>query len=95
MHFLGQFQLTNLGDNGSMSFWDWKSGHRFQNIDTTAQPGSLEAESGIFASTFDQTGLRLICGEADKTIKVWKQDDMATPERNPVHWQPQLTRQKF
>lgn len=56
-----------LGDNGSMSFWDWKTGHRFQSLDTTAQPGSLDAEAGIMASTFDRSGLRLICGEADKT----------------------------
>lgn len=57
------------GDNGSMSFWDWKTGHRFQSLDTTAQPGSLDAEAGIMSSTFDRTGLRLICGEADKTSK--------------------------
>lgn len=57
------------GDNGSMSFWDWKSGYRFQALDTTAQPGSLDAESGIMSSTFDLSGTRLICGEADKTSK--------------------------
>ena len=34
------------------------------------QPGSLEAEAGVFCSTFDQTGTRLITGGADKTIKV-------------------------
>lgn len=50
-----------------MSFWDWKSGHRFQSFETTAQPGSLDAESGIMSSTFDRSGLRLITGEADKT----------------------------
>jgi hypothetical protein len=50
-----------------MSFWDWKSGYRFQSLDTTAQPGSLDAEAGIMSSTFDRSGLRLICGEADKT----------------------------
>lgn len=50
-----------------MSFWDWKSGHRFQALDTTAQPGSLDAEAGIMSSAFDRSGLRLICGEADKT----------------------------
>jgi len=61
--------MYEIGDNGSMSFWDWKSGHRYQSLDTTAQPGSLDAESGIFASTYDKTGLRLICGEADKTSK--------------------------
>jgi pleiotropic regulator 1 len=50
-----------------MSFWDWKTGYRFQSLDTTAQPGSLDAEAGIMTSTFDRSGMRLICGEADKT----------------------------
>lgn len=50
-----------------MNFWDWKTGHRFQSLDTTAQPGSLDAEAGIMSSTFDRSGLRLIVGEADKT----------------------------
>ena len=62
--------LFSGADNGSMSFWDWKSGYRFQSLDTTAQPGSLDAESGIMSSTFDRSGLRLICGESDKTIKL-------------------------
>lgn len=83
------------GDNGSISFWDWKTGHRFQSLDTTAQPGSLEAEAGIMASTFDRTGLRLICGEADKTIKIWKPDDEATPETHPLDWKPTLGRQRY
>ncbi|KAJ5152082.1 pre-mRNA splicing factor prp46 [Penicillium capsulatum] len=83
------------GDNGSMSFWDWKTGYRFQSIDTMAQPGSLEAEAGIMASTFDRTGLRLLTGEADKTIKVWKPDDEATPETHPVTWAPTLGRQRY
>lgn len=83
------------GDNGSISFWDWKTGHRFQSLDTTAQPGSLDAEAGIMSSTFDRSGLRLICGEADKTIKVWKEDENATPESHPLDWRPTLGRQKF
>ncbi|KAI9782534.1 MAG: pre-mRNA-splicing factor prp46 [Candelina submexicana] len=107
--------LFSGGDNGSISFWDWKSGHRFQSLDTTAQPGSLEAESGLMSSIYDRTGLRLICGEADKTsqrpsiirwynraltyfsaiVKVWKQDDNATPETHPLEWKPTLGRQKF
>ena len=87
--------LFSGGDNGSMSFWDWKSGHRYQNLDTTAQPGSLDAEMGIFASTFDKTGLRLICGEADKTIKVWRQNMEATEETHPLDWKPTMHRQKF
>jgi pleiotropic regulator 1 len=96
-----------------MSFWDWKTGYQYQSLDTTAQPGSLDAEAGLMSSTFDKTGLRLICGEADKTskeiseftrgagltnlslVKVWKQDDQATPETHPLEWKPTLGRQKF
>ncbi|TQN66101.1 Pre-mRNA-splicing factor prp46 [Colletotrichum shisoi] len=87
--------LFSGGDNGSMSFWDWKTGHRFQALNTTAHPGSLDAEAGIMSSTFDRSGLRLICGEADKTIKIWKQDEKATPESHPVNWQPTLARRKY
>ncbi|KAF4123318.1 pleiotropic regulator 1 [Geosmithia morbida] len=83
------------GDNGSMGFWDWKTGHRFQSLDTTAQPGSLDAEAGIMSSTFDRSGLRLICGEADKTIKIWKPDEKATPETHPLEWTPSLAYRKF
>jgi pleiotropic regulator 1 len=32
---------------------------------------------------FDNTGSRLITCEADKTIKMWKEDDTATPETHP------------
>lgn len=87
--------LFSGGDNGSVAFWDWKTGHRFQYEDSIAQPGSLDAEAGIMSSTFDQTGLRLITGEADKTIKVWRQDEDATEETHPLDWRPTLGRQKF
>ena len=58
------------GDNGTLTFWDWNTGTAFQNMDDIPQPGSLEAEAGVFCSTFDMTGTRLITGGADKTIKV-------------------------
>lgn len=74
---------------------DWKTGHRYQAMDTIAQPGSLDAENGVFCSTFDHSGLRLICGEADKTIKIWKPDDEATPESHPLDWKPTLGRRKY
>jgi pleiotropic regulator 1 len=82
--------LVSGGDNGSLYFWDWKSGYNFQKIQTTVQPGSLESEAGIFASAFDMTGSRLITCEADKTIKVYKEDDNATPETHPIdkNWRP-------
>ncbi|KAI8814712.1 putative pre-mRNA splicing protein [Cladochytrium replicatum] len=82
-------------DNGSMHFWDWKSGHNFQRAETLVQPGSLSSEAGIFSSTFDHTGLRLITGEADKTIKIWKEDEMATPETHPIDWKPSIMKHKY
>ncbi|KAK5129321.1 pre-mRNA-splicing factor prp46 [Meristemomyces frigidus] len=87
--------LFSGGDNGSIAFWDWKTGHRFQYEDSVAQPGSLDAEAGIMSSTFDLSGLRLITGEADKTIKVWRPDENATEDSYPLDWRPTLGRQKF
>ncbi|KAL1921647.1 uncharacterized protein VTP21DRAFT_10289 [Calcarisporiella thermophila] len=83
------------GDNGSMCFYDWKSGYKFQTMQTTVQPGSLDSEAGIFCSTFDRTGLRLITGEADKTIKIYKEDEDATPETHPIDFQPSLLRRRY
>jgi len=75
--------VVSGGDNGSLWFWDYPSGHCFQESQAKVQPGSMESESGIFASTFDRTGTRLITVEADKTIKMWKQDEDATEETHP------------
>lgn len=49
--------MVSGGDNGSMRFWDYKTGYCFQSEATKAQPGSLDSEAGIYASTFDKTGL--------------------------------------
>ncbi len=57
--------------------WDWRTGYNFQRIHAAVQPGSLDSESGIFACVFDQSESRLITAEADKTIKVYKEDDTA------------------
>lgn len=76
--------LVSGGDNGSMYFWDWNSGYNFQQIQSKVQPGSLSSEAGIFAAAFDQSSLRLITGECDKTIKIWKEDEDATPETHPI-----------
>lgn len=84
------------GDNGTLSFYDYKSGHKYQSSITKEAPGSLESERGILASTFDQTGLRLITGEMDKSIKIWKQKDDATPESDPgIPWNPTLASQRL
>ena len=66
-----------LGDNGTMHFWDWKTGYNFQHSQASVQPGSLDSEAGIFAMTFDLSSSRLITCEADKTIKIYKEDDTA------------------
>lgn len=42
-----------------------------------AQPGSIDSERGIFAMTYDHSGTRLITAEADKSIKMWKEDEEA------------------
>ena len=80
--------LASGGDDGSLRFWDWRSGNCFQEAQSVAQPGSLEAEAGIFASTFDATGSRFLTAEADKTIKFWKEDERSTPETQPVRFVP-------
>ena len=89
--------LFTGADNGSMHFWDWQTGHCFQKTETAPQPGSLDSENGIYTAAFDQTGTRLITGEADKTIKIWKEDDEATPETHPIDmkaWTKQCRSQK-
>ncbi|CAH9085651.1 unnamed protein product [Cuscuta epithymum] len=71
--------MATGGDNGSLWFWDWRSGHNFQQSQTVVQPGSLESEAGIYAMAYDVTGSRLITCEADKTIKMWKEGVNASP----------------
>jgi hypothetical protein len=38
------------------------------------------------AAIFYQTGTRMITCEADKSIKVWKEDENATQETHPIDW---------
>ena len=75
--------MSAAGD-GTMNFWDDGTGHCFQTSTTVAQPGSLDAENGIFAAESDLTGTRLITCEADKTIKIWKEDEGASELTHPV-----------
>jgi len=88
--------LVSGADNGTMHFWDWKTGYNFQRLQAPVQPGSLDSEAGIFSMTFDNSGTRLITCEADKTIKVYKEDETATEESHPINWKPDiLKRRKF
>ncbi|QLL30958.1 hypothetical protein HG536_0A07730 [Torulaspora globosa] len=84
------------GDDGTLSFYDYKSGHKYQSVRTKQVPGSSESERGILCSSFDRTGLRLITGETDRSIKIWKQNPDATPETHPgIPWNPLLASQRF
>lgn len=67
-----------------MHFWDYDTGYCFQQTSTIVQPGSLDAESGIFAAAFDLSGSRLITCEADKSMKIWKENEDATEDSHPV-----------
>lgn len=86
----GEGVLVSGSDNGQIHLWDWRTGYNFQRIHSPAQPGSIDAEAGIFSMTFDHSGSRLITAEADKTIKLFKEDDTATPESHPINWKPDL-----
>jgi len=86
--------LVSGGDNGTMHFWDWRTGYNFQRSQATVQPGSLDSEAGIFAMTFDLSSSRLITCEADKTVKIYKEDDTASEETHPVNWKPEILKRK-
>ena len=88
--------LVAGGDNGKLSFYDYRSGHMYQSIDSKAMRGSSSSEKGVFTSTFDKTGFTLITGETDKTIKIWKQEENKSPSTYPgLPWNPLLTSQRF
>lgn len=84
--------MVSGADNGTMSFWDYRTGYEFQKTETIVQPGSLDSEAGIFAMSFDRSGSRLITCEADKTIKIWKEDEKSTEQTHPVDWKPTILR---
>ncbi|KAK9171661.1 WD domain G-beta repeat family protein [Cryptosporidium meleagridis] len=58
-------------DNGQLHFWDYETGTLYDTIQSSIQPGSVEAENSILDCKFDRTESVLITGECDKTIKIW------------------------
>uniref|UniRef100_A0A336K8G0 Pleiotropic regulator 1 n=1 Tax=Culicoides sonorensis TaxID=179676 RepID=A0A336K8G0_CULSO len=86
--------LVSGGDNGTLFFWDWRTGYNFQRSQAAVQPGSMDSEAGIFAMTFDNSGSRLITTEADKTIKIYKEDETATEETHPINWRPEILKRR-
>lgn len=87
--------LVSAADNGYLHFYDWKTGYNFQRFKAPPQPGSLESESGIYAVGFDRSGSRLVTCEADKSIKMYKEDEEATEESHPVRWKPEIKRKRY
>lgn len=86
--------LVSGGDAGSMWFWDWKTGFCFQKLQSIPQPGSIDSEAGVYSLCYDKSGSRLITGEADKTIKLYKEDETATEESHPILWRPEILKKK-
>lgn len=86
---INQDDVFVTGSNdGFLHFWDWKTGNCFQTQKSTPQSGSLDCEASIYSCIFDRSGSRLITGEGDKTIKIWKEDENATEETHPVQFNP-------
>lgn len=86
--------LVSGADNGTMHLWDWRTGYNFQRLQAPVQPGSMDSEAGVFSITFDMSGTRMITTEADKTIKVYKEDSTATEETHPVNWRPDIIKRR-
>ena len=82
--------MVSGADNGTLCFWDYKTGTKFQQMESMPQPGSLDSEAGVFALAFDRSYSRLLTVESDKTVKIYKEDQMSTPETHPVDWKPTL-----
>ena len=86
--------LVSGADDGSLHFWDFKTGYNFQRTQAPVQPGSMYSEAGIFALCFDQSGSRLITAEADKTIKIYQEDDEVNGESHPINWKPDILKRR-
>ncbi|XP_066594680.1 uncharacterized protein [Prorops nasuta] len=86
--------LVSGADNGTMHLWDWRTGYNFQRLQAPVQPGSMDNEAGIFSITFDMSGTRMITTEADKTIKVYKEDENASEETHPINWRPDVIKRR-
>lgn len=52
-------QLFSAGDNGSLWFWDWKSGHNYQQAQTIVQPGKWR-QCNLFVCFFIFSGQRRV-----------------------------------
>jgi pleiotropic regulator 1 len=42
-----------------------------------------------------RSGSRLASAEADKTVKMWREDEEATPETHPINFRPPRDIKRF
>lgn len=68
---------------------------KISNVEWLSVSGSLDSEAGIYALCYDVTGSRLVTCEADKTIKMWREDETATPETHPLNFKPPKDIRRF
>ncbi|KAF3533794.1 hypothetical protein DY000_02042752 [Brassica cretica] len=68
---------------------------RVVTVSNRQKPLYSLSEAGIYAACYDQTGSRLVTCEADKTIKMWKEDENATPETHPLNFRPPKEIRRF
>ncbi|KAG5465806.1 hypothetical protein CUR178_00520 [Leishmania enriettii] len=77
--------LAVASQDGELAFYDWnypqprrvagKYYAPYQWAKTKSLPGTLQGEGGVNAITFDASGTRLITGESDKSVKIWRMRD--------------------
>ncbi|KAG5464332.1 hypothetical protein LSCM1_00514 [Leishmania martiniquensis] len=77
--------LAVASQDGELAFYDWnrpqprrvagKYYAPYQWTKTKSLPGTLQGEGGVNALTFDASGTRLITGESDKSVKIWRMRD--------------------
>lgn len=82
--------VSGSQDDGTMHFWDWRTGYNFQRLKAPIPPGTIEPEAGIAALVFDRSGSRLISADFDKTIKMYREDLEANEDTHPIEWRPKL-----
>ncbi|CAG9479358.1 pre-mRNA-splicing factor PRP46, putative [Plasmodium vivax] len=75
-------------NNGQLHFYDWSSGYKFDTLSNKVVPGTVECENSTLAMAFDKSESRLITTHGDKSIKIWRENEDATPENFPIKWNP-------
>ncbi|GAW80794.1 splicing regulatory protein [Plasmodium gonderi] len=75
-------------NNGQLHFYDWSSGYKYDTLSNKIVPGTVECENSTLSMAFDKSESRLITTHGDKSIKIWKENEDATPENFPIKWNP-------